>query len=1203
MIRAPVSLKVITLGRFAILRDQNLLSGGNWKHRRVRELFKLLLSAEQHRLHREQVQELLWPSFSIEQAANSFGKTLYLLRRALEPDLATGKPSTYVSLEHDTVFLVPDSMEIDADRFESMAKHIQVNTHSGPIKEQQLHITLEAFDNALALYGGDYLPDDLYEDWAQRRRDRLQRTYSWLLEHAAKIAIAGSQGQRACEYLRALLEYNHADEQTHRQLMLLYARMGRRSDALNQYHLLRTALREELRANPLPETIELYRAIQGGRIPADLTETLSPTLHTHPHSISDEHTYTSETHTATLSRPEVSQGTESESVTILSRLKPDRILKTKLVGRVEELQDLQQAYTSVSKGQMRVFFVNGEAGIGKTRLAREFSTWAEEQQATVLWGNCYEMSGTLPYQPIIDMLTAHIRLVSSEQLRSMLGSGAVDLAKLVPALRTKLPDPPPPEPLGAEVERRNLYNAVASYFSAIASEHPAVLILDDLQWADTATMQLLSYLFVQSANQAAQGSVIPFFVLLYRADEVHETHPLRSLLSAEMRAGHAQEMRLRRLKEDEVQQLLIHMAGHDVRASFSEAIYKYTEGNPFFIGESLRALVEEGKIKKVGDRWQTTVAIEELALPQSVRLVIERRLAHLSPECRVTLAYAALLGRQFNSALLCRARNLSEESIAEHVDDAMRTQILTALDDNTGGTGKEHAASQDADLMFTHDKIREVLALWLNPLRRKTAHRQIAQAIETRYASRLQVYYSKLAYHYQMTEETAKAVEYLQKAAVQAASVYAFVEAADFMEKAVELSLGEENRSQRAELLRKLSIEAYLYIGRPDKAIEAGIAACTLWQDIGNPVKEAESCLDVAFSFHWMGRELEAIKYIQRALACLARAPEQTLLLAKAHVQWGLSATISGNIAVALEELQFADELHAQIGGNDPFISVVSLWTRSWCAFATGTLQQMLDCALQSAELCRATRMFAWEPMMTYSAAWALMLMGRLEEGAQVARDTLEKAQRHNAVGAQGWAHLVLSFISIQQGQWDAAEHFADKAAAIATRMHETSLLARSFWGRSICAGWQNDWERAIEHSLEAIQISLRDGELSLIHPYLLLQASKAHFHAGKIEGAQHYLDQSIQLAQEHHYRQLPAIGHRLQGRILQAQGQFDLAQSYFEQSLEELATLNDKVEYARTQQAYGLFFCARNQVGDQERGSALLQQANTMFGELGVNG
>src|SRR5256886_5268441 len=277
MISTSALLEVSTLGRFKLHRDRSILSGGNWNRRKVCDLFKLLLSAEQHRLHREQVQEILWPTSTSEQAANSFGKTLYLLRRALEPDLAAGKgsSSTYVLLDHDTLMLIPDRMEIDADVFEASAKQLQARMRSRSFKRQDsqadFHL-LDEFDAVLALYKGDYLREDLYEDWAQRRRDRLRRVYSWLLENAAKVALENAQGQRASEYLQALLERNSADEQTHRQLMLVYARMGRRSDALNQYQLLRAALREELDANPLPETVDLYNRIQAGSINVDLLE-------------------------------------------------------------------------------------------------------------------------------------------------------------------------------------------------------------------------------------------------------------------------------------------------------------------------------------------------------------------------------------------------------------------------------------------------------------------------------------------------------------------------------------------------------------------------------------------------------------------------------------------------------------------------------------------------------------------------------------------------------------------------------------------------------------------------------------------------------------------------------------------------------------------------------------------------------------------
>src|SRR5581483_5117250 len=296
MAAVSVSLKVTTLGRFSVTRNEDPLSGGNWNRRRVCELFKILLSVDQHRLHREQIQEILWTASSIEQAANSFGKTLYLLRRALEPDLAPGKSSAYVSLDQDVLYLVPASIEIDADLFETHARQLQARVQGKTKKDQYLHL-LDEFDRALDLYGGDYLPDDLYEDWAQRRRDRLRRLYSWLLEQAAQIALADARGEQASEYLRALLEQNQADESMHRELMLVYARMGRRNEAISLYQQLREALREEFNTVPLPETLELHRAIQAGRIPVDLAgfhqlsvqKSTALPVYTYAHAASDFH--------------------------------------------------------------------------------------------------------------------------------------------------------------------------------------------------------------------------------------------------------------------------------------------------------------------------------------------------------------------------------------------------------------------------------------------------------------------------------------------------------------------------------------------------------------------------------------------------------------------------------------------------------------------------------------------------------------------------------------------------------------------------------------------------------------------------------------------------------------------------------------------------------------------------------------------------
>jgi tetratricopeptide (TPR) repeat protein len=263
----------------------------------------------------------------------------------------------------------------------------------------------------------------------------------------------------------------------------------------------------------------------------------------------------------------------------------------------------------------------------------------------------------------------------------------------------------------------------------------------------------------------------------------------------------------------------------------------------------------------------------------------------------------------------------------------------------------------------------------------------------------------------------------------------------------------------------------------------------------------------------------------------------------------------------------------------------------------------MLAYAERSAEVCRTWRLYGWEPMMTYTTAWAQMILGRLKQSEETARTTLANAQRHNNVGAQGWTYLVLAFLAVQTARWEQASGFADQADAIAVMLHDVDLRARALWSRSVCAGWRGDWAEAIRAINEALQTARQVDEAFMMQPYLLLQAAKAYFYAGKLEEADTYLEQAMRLAQERQYRQLPAMGMRLLGRILVAQGKFEAALPCFEQSLADLAALDDALEHTRTVEAYGLFYLARNRPGDSMRGKEMLDTARATFKRLGVTG
>jgi tetratricopeptide (TPR) repeat protein len=174
---------------------------------------------------------------------------------------------------------------------------------------------------------------------------------------------------------------------------------------------------------------------------------------------------------------------------------------------------------------------------------------------------------------------------------------------------------------------------------------------------------------------------------------------------------------------------------------------------------------------------------------------------------------------------------------------------------------------------------------------------------------------------------------------------------------------------------------------------------------------------------------------------------------------------------------------------------------------------------------------------------------------------------------------------------------------ALACTLGDLDLQARVLWGRSTLAGWLNDWEQSISEITEALQLSQQSDNPSMVYPHFLIQAAKAYLYANHLDEAQHYLDQGMQLSQERGYRQLPALGKRLQGRIFLVKQQYQLAQPYFEQSLNELASLGDIVEHARTLEAYGQWYLANHHLEDPEQGQKLLAQSQEIFQQLGLKG
>jgi class 3 adenylate cyclase len=316
------------------------------------------------------------------------------------------------------------------------------------------------------------------------------------------------------------------------------------------------------------------------------------------------------------------------------------LARTPFAGRRDELERLERRLEAARSGTGGLAFVIGEPGIGKTRLLEEFTVRARSQGAQVLWGRCFEGELSRPFGPFAEAIASYAKECEPQVLREEVGGYGGVVAKIAPELRERLPDLPVPEALAPEEERYRLLDAVAQLLWAFARKAPLVLVLDDLHWADGATLVLLRHLSRFLSRH-------PVLVLgAYRDVELDRQHPLGDALAALRREVEVERIGLLGLPQEAVMELLQAIARHEVRASFAEAITAETGGNPFFLREVLLNLLEEGKVEREAGRFITRFSIEEMGIPEGVRQVIGRRLSRLSEEANRLLAAASGLRRR-----------------------------------------------------------------------------------------------------------------------------------------------------------------------------------------------------------------------------------------------------------------------------------------------------------------------------------------------------------------------------------------------------------------------------------------------------------------------------------------------------------------------------------------------------------------------------
>ena len=458
------------------------------------------------------------------------------------------------------------------------------------------------------------------------------------------------------------------------------------------------------------------------------------------------------------------------------------------VGRHREMSELKAALEDALSGRGRLVTLVGEPGIGKTRTAQELATYAGLRGAQVLWGRCYEEQGMPPYWPWVQAIRSYVRRQDPERLRAEMGAGASDIAQVVSDVREQLPGLEPAPDLEPEQARFRLFDAIAVFLKAASLNQPLVLILDDLHWADKPSLSLLQFV----ARELHGARLV--LVCAYRDMELSRQHPLAETLAdltRETSGGGFQRVLLRGLSQEDVSRFIALVAGLAPPSGLAEAVYAQTEGNPLFVTEVVRLLVQEGEIGHVheSERPHThglagtgvgpaadSVSHQVVGrdswtvrIPEGVREVVGRRLNRLSQRCNETLTVASVIGREFGLDQLTRL-----------IDDQPEDRILEVLEEALAARVIEEIPRVVGRYQFTHALIKDTLDQELSTTRRVRLQARIAEALEDLYGDDSDAHAHELAHHFAEAESllgTEKLVRYSLLAGERALAAFAWEEA------------------------------------------------------------------------------------------------------------------------------------------------------------------------------------------------------------------------------------------------------------------------------------------------------------------------------------------------------------------------------------------------------------------------------------------
>ncbi len=795
---------------------------------------------------RDSLVSLLWPEYDSSRGRAALRRTLHALRSALGGD--------WLAVDRERIGLDPEATPwVDACQFH---QHLACCESHGHPTSEVCPACATPLADAVALVRGDFLSgfslrDSVnFDDWQLFQAERLRRELADALERLVRWHSVQSEFEPAMDYARRMLALDPLDESAHCQLMRLYAWSGRRSAALRQYRECVENLSDQLGVSPQAEITDLQRDIQEGRTPP-----VPERWKQGPRIL-----------------PERPAGFPAEAPSFLREEVP--VERPLFVARESELAQLDDHLDAALSGQGKVVFVTGDAGCGKTALIHEFARRAQADHAelVIATGLCNAHTGVgdpyLPFREVLGLLTGDVEpqwaagamtVEQARQLWQLLPLAVRALVKTGPDLiglflaaaplleRARSVEPWPIEQSWltqlqtlvtraadstavVSLRQSALFEQYTQVLRALAGERPLLLALDDLQWADEGSINLLFHLGrrIPGSRILLVGAYRPAEIALGRpARSVHadpvaaglqgamERHPLEPIVSELQRYFGDITVNLSQTESREFLEALLDSEPHRLTTTFLDMLYWQTHGHPLFTIELLRGLQDRGDLVRDQEgHWVEGSALDWETLPARVEAVIAERIGRLPEPLRAALRVASVEGEVFTAEVVARVRDTNDHEILRSLSRELdrRHRLIRA-----------HSIQRTAGQLvsryrFRHILFQRYLYSSLDDVERAHLHEQIGTAIEQLYGthqdsmptSESAAVAPQLARHFQEAQNTAKAIRYLHLAGDRAVQLSAFREARTHLTTAIELLPTLPDSPERAE--KELSLQFSLGI-------------------------------------------------------------------------------------------------------------------------------------------------------------------------------------------------------------------------------------------------------------------------------------------------------------------------------------------------------------------------------------------------------